>query len=53
MTLEDKQNVTYRRQRYRRRERELEITLDLVDNVPVVAKEKMGDAEGERSKEGV
>ena len=35
MTPEDRQNVTYRRQRYRSRERRLEITPDQVDNIPV------------------
>ena len=36
MTLNDRQNVTYRRQRYISRERRLEITPNQVDSILVV-----------------
>ena len=51
MTTENKQNVTYRRQRYRNKERKLEITPDLVDSVPEFIEENMEDAKDGRSKE--
>ena len=51
MTTENKQNETYKRQRYKSREMKLEITPDLVDSVPEVIEEKMEDAKDGRSKE--
>jgi len=47
----DEQNITYRRQRYQSRERELEITPDTEDRgKAVVAEEDMGEP---KSKEGM
>lgn len=51
MTLEDKQNVTYRRQRYKRRERKLEITPDPVMTEPEVEEANMGGNEGDKTNE--
>jgi len=43
MSEEDRQNITYRRQRYRSRERELEITPDTKDMGKAVVAKNMGD----------
>ena len=51
MTLENKHNITYQRQRYRSRERKLEITPDSVDSVPEVIEEKTKDTQYGRRKE--
>ena len=48
MTPKDKQNVAYWRQRYKSRERELEITPDLATIELEVVETRMGDVEGEK-----
>lgn len=51
MTSEDRQNMTHRRQRYRRRERQLEITPDPVTTEPEVEETNIGDNEGDKREE--
>lgn len=43
MREEDKQYITYRKQRYQRKEREIEITLDTKDEGKEVLVEDMGE----------
>ena len=51
MTPERKQNVTYRRQRYKSKERRLEITSDQVDSIPEVVEREMEHIEDGRNEE--
>lgn len=43
MSEEDRQNITYRRQRHQSRKRELEITLDTEDRGKALIIEDMGE----------
>jgi len=45
MTPKDRQNMTYQRQRYRSKERQLKITIDLMTTELEVEKTNMGDNE--------
>ena len=51
ITPEDRQNVTYRRQRYRSKEQQLEITHDLVTAEPEVEETNIRDNEGDKREE--
>jgi len=48
MTPEDRQNVTYQRQRHWSRERQWQITPDPVTTEPKVVETNMGDNEGDK-----